>query len=331
MSNTETAPSQSQVYPENLKKAIADLIALQARTGKSAELFAHDHLSYSSTVWSKVQNGTYSVKEFGTLATQLTADARRLNEELALASRGGNNEYYPLDHHEAILKGIRQCRTKQNENRLCVYLAPTGGGKTTIAQKARKEFNGLLVRVAESWRHSYMAPLKATSIAAGGNGQFRSEYEGETELRRVLCAKKWVLAIDEGETFGPRTVNFIKFILNETPTTILLCTIEQLYDSWNKAAWIQAQQLKRRTHLVVRCPLITPADVSWFLPKALTFDTPALKPACIEIARAANQFGKYDLITRIASDLLNQGPDVITLEDAQKSVAKVQRYISFSN
>ena len=318
-------------YPAKLRAIITDLTALQTRTEKSDALFARDHLSYSSSVWSKLQSFTYDVKDLENVTIQLAGDARRLNEELALSSRGAIDKFIDLDHCSAVMKAVKQCRTKTNEDRLVVYLAPTGGGKSTIAKQVRKEFNGTLVNAAESWRKNYMAVLKDIALAAGGNAQFHSEHDGEIEVIRLFRARRGVLIIDEGESFGPRTINLIKKILNETPTVVLLCTIEQFYQSWNKAAWVQALQLKRRTHVVIRCPLITPKDVAEFIPAALKFDVESQKPACILIAAAANAFGKYDFVSRIMTDLADEGPALIAADDTAKSVAKVQRYFSSNN
>jgi hypothetical protein len=318
-------------YPAKLRATITELVALQTRTEKSDALFARDHLSYSAATWSKIQSLTYNVKDLESLSIQLAADARLLHEEMALSSRGALSTFIDLDHCSAVMKAIKQCRTKQNEDRLVVYLAPTGGGKSTLAKQVRKEFSGTLVNAAESWRKNYMAVLKDIALAGGGNAQFRSEHDGEIEVIRLFRARRGVLIIDEGESFGPRTINLIKKILNETPTVVLLCTIEQFYQSWNKAAWVQALQLKRRTHVVIRCPLITPRDVASFIPPTLKFEADAQKACCIHIAAAANQFGKYDFVSRIMTDLADEGPALIAADDCVKSVAKVQRYFSSNN
>ena len=311
-------------FTEHQQKVLSDLCSIQDQIKQSDEDFARDHLNYSPTVWFRLKSGQYPVKDLDKVFVTLAQDLRRLREELAIANKRGVQTYHKFDHFTAVLKAITECRTKRNENRLVVYLADTGGGKSTLLNQVRKDFNGIIVEARESWRKSYFAACSDIALAAGASGAFRGEHDAEAGLITALQTRRMVMGIDEGEYFGPRTINLLKLILNETETVIVLCAIPPLFDRWNQAAWIESQQLKRRTHVVIRCPLIQPADVSEFLAGKISLGTDH-KAGCLAIAKAANDFGKYDLITRVMEDLVNGPSDNPTLADVEKTVDSVKK------
>jgi hypothetical protein len=311
------------LYSEELKQIIGELSALQIEGGKSDQEFARDHLDYSSTVWFRLKQGTYETKDFEKITLQFSRNLRALREEIALSHKGVAAVFHKLKHFEAALKAVKECRTMKNENRLVVYLAETGGGKTTLCKQVRKECNAITVQARESWRKSYFAACSDIAAAAGAKGAWASEHQAEESMLKALLAKRQVLVIDEGEYFGPRTINLLKLILNETETVILLCSIPDLYERWNRASWIESQQLKRRTHAVIQCDMIRPDDVRKFA-SDIHFDNNATVSLAM-ISRAANAFGRYDFIRRVIEEL--DSSSAIDMAETEKAIQRVNAAI----
>lgn len=310
-------------YSESLKQVILELDLLQKESKKSDQEFARDHMDYSASTWFRLKQGSYTVQDMDKVEISLARNLRALQEELAMSRRGVSSVFYKLQHFEAALKAVKECRATKNENRLVVFLADTGGGKTTLCQQVRKDFGAITVQARESWRKSYFAACSDIALAAGAKGAWASEHQAENAMLSVLRARRQVLVIDEGEYFGPRTINLLKLILNETETVIVLCSIPDLYERWNRASWIESQQLKRRTHAVIQCDMIRPEDARKFT-AALNFDGSA-GASLAAICRAANAFGKYDFLRRVVDEL--ESPEVIDQAEVENAIKRVNAAI----
>lgn len=308
-------------------QAVVDrLIELQQQLAKSDKIFCRDHLSYTDSTWNKIRNGQYwaAVKRPDDVLVQLTRDLRVLEREVAIASRfQGDRKFHEFDEFAAVLKSIRRCRAKgmHDPDRLVVFLADTGGGKSALCARILGQFNAVVVEAREAWKKSYFNCVKDVAAALNLDiGGINMAATIEDMIAETLLKKRMVLAIDEAEFFGPQALNFIKQLLNRTPTVIVLCAIPSAFDKWNQWYKHEAAQLRRRTHIMIRQDRIQPKEAEVFL-ENLGLNGHR-KEAGVLLAKAANNFGRFDIIQRVVDDLTEAGH--IDLEEVQKSIQRVQ-------
>lgn len=328
----DETPAAPFVLSEEQRETIASLTAWQERLKKTDALFCRDHLSYKATVWYRIKTGEYwtLVKSPDAACEQLSRDLRRLEREQAIASRYGTGEIFPLDDFRAVLRAVDQARAKSiaDPDRLIVFLADTGGGKSVLCGQLAKEAGAKIVQAREGWLSSYFNCLRDFATAVGADtGSNASKGSMETDLLAFLAQKKTIIAVDEAEFFGAKSLNLLKLILNTTPTVIVICAMPEAYARWNRANWHEARQIRRRTHILIHQEAVHPNEASRFLSGG-----PAkgcLKEAAVLVAGAANQFGRFDTVKRIAVALLD-GPAEADLEDVKKAIQRVQTFLGFT-
>ena len=308
---------------------IAELERQQRQLGKSDGEFCRDHLSYSPTVWSRVKSGDYwtMVSDPESVLIQLALDLKNLERDLAYAQRHAAQEFREFDDFAAVLKAIRQCRAKDlaDPDRLVVFLADTGGGKSALCAHVAREFNGVVVEAREGWTRSYFTCLRDIADALGVNAaKIFSKTTLEDEILRKLTSRRRVLAIDEAEFFGVGALNLVKLILNKTPTVILLCAIGEAYDRWNRSLWHEAAQVRRRTDTLIRQSVIRPKEVKPFLKECGL--NGCLEEAANCVAQAANEFGRFNTVRTLARKLTGQAAD---LDDVISAVRLHKQKLGF--
>jgi len=296
----QKAKFEAALTPEH-REIIDSLRDYQIQLKLSDNEFAKKHLSISYSGWSRIYNLLYTAKPDSALA-KLGRDLRNLRSELSRRNKQmAGRPYIKLPDHELIFDALEVAKLREDEHRLVIYRAKSGGGKTTLLKQVQIELNGYLVEAKESWRKSYLAATSDIASAVGIkiDGDLKSEHKFETALIDGMNKKgRGVLLIDEGEYFGPRTINLIKLILNQTKWTIFLGAIPELFDRWSKKAWAEAVQLRRRTVINLTASAVTADDVKRF---AAYMQLP--KNAAAWIARSANEFGLYDTVARVIEQL----------------------------
>jgi len=309
------------------RAVIEQLEGAQADLGKSEADFAKDHLTYSESAWNRIRSGKYFdlVKDADGVIDQLAEDLLILRREIAQAAKISAHNFIAFDDTRSIFKAIEQCKYKPlaDPDRLVVYLAPTGGGKTALCSQVAKRFKACVVEARDGWRRSFFTCIRDIAIALGIRG-INKLFSPSLIEERVIVAlgeKKRVIAIDEGEFFGAEALNLIKLLLNKTPTVILLCAIPEAYDRWNKSAWHEASQVRRRTHKVFVRDVITPEEAIEFIaPLKLEGRRQELG---ILAAQFANRFGSFDALHWLVEKLKGRSAvDSDALSDAIREQKK---------
>lgn len=341
--NTETSVTDlASKYTPGEIDVINQLREIQSGLALSDAAFGAKHLTVAATTWYRIKAGSYNADASAALL-KLERDLRNYRIELAQASRLlGSKPYHRLTPQQSVFDAVTTCKLKPAEdpNRFVAYLAPTGGGKTTLGRNLKIQHNGILVEGRESWRRSYLAALcdiaKAAGVREVESLVVKGEHAVETEVLAKLTANRRVLIIDEGEYFGPRTINLVKLILNQTPTVVVVLAIPQLYDWWQRKAWEQAKQINRRAEAVIVSNEVLPEDVKTFLVGAkIVIEAGAdqkpgvaLNDACRLIAEAANQFGSYDTVDRVMQALENDYEGCATVTDVAAAINATKKLLN---
>lgn len=336
-------------------KIIDELIALQGTM--SDDDFCREYgFGYVSSTWNKmrnwidrreritvrgqeVTNPAYGSITYKGDVTAVLAECERMRRRIMDRRALGNRErrgvvFLNFPHFANILERAKLLLDDEGtQNRVLFYLAETGGGKTQLCREVTAANGGVLIEAKESWRHSYFnaacdvanALQKAANITPT---DFRSAAKAEAEILTRLRARKMVVAIDEGEYFGPHSLNLIKLVANQTPAVVLIAAIPELWKRVQKEAWVESLQIVRRTELRSSMGLIHAADVQQFMDSYEVYLNGTSAESCAAIARAANQFGKYDLIVRVALRLSVEKPE--TVKDVEQTCRSVQAQIGYT-
>jgi hypothetical protein len=308
-------------------ETIAEMVRLQEESGKNDAAFARDHLSYSATYLTRIKSGELwgMIADHDRVISQLKTDIHEIQRQKAFAARRGDRKFYKLDDFEAIYIAISECRLKglDDPDRCVVYLAPTGGGKTTLCNELSRRSRAIVVEARQAWRGSYWGCCQdiADTIRMSTHGLSGTQALEKGIVGR-LSGQRRILAIDEGEFFGPAAINLIKLILNQTPTVVVLCAIPEAYDRWTRRAWHEASQLQRRTHAVVRLESIREKEAKLWLKECEL--NGCLDDAAKLAMNAANEFGAYDLLSRLAIELRRE--KTTNLVDVRKVIKNVLRF-----
>ena len=142
----------------------------------------------------------------------------------------------------------------------------------------------------------------------------------ETRIIESLKGKNPILVIDEAEFFGAMALNGLKYLLNKTRLTIVICAIPEAHDRWNRYFETEALQITRRTHAVVELSVINPKDAALFFPKGTFTDA---EKALAYLSGFASNFGHYSFLARLAKHLDgDSGVGKDTLEKACNAVRR---------
>lgn len=322
--NEKTAPNSpaKHHYTDAQRAIIDELSECQSTLGLTDARFAKLHLGgMSDSQWSKLRSATYGVSNIDKQFAELQRFLRSIRYKIAAVGKiEGGRPFHELDSFAAILSSVRECLEKPGENRLVIYVAPTGGGKSRLVTEVGKRETATSLRANESWRASYFFASLDIIDALGGTGKFSSAGQARREVIALLKGERKVLCIDEGNYFGPQSINLLKDVLNETEATVLLCCTPQHYDKMRRH-WGEWSQLQRRVHSIFRYQPVTPSDAMEFLKDAgLNGDS---KAAAIVLAKAANHFGAFDFIARTIERVVE------TASETHPRLADVEAAIAF--
>lgn len=331
MASDTPPPDLTTLYTPGQLDVLRELGAIQEQLGLSDAQFVQRHLTVSASSWHRLKAGTYKADPASALL-KLETNLRQLRIESAQRAKlTGNRPFYPLAQQQAVIDAVTTCKLKpaDDPNRFIAYLAETGGGKTALARQLKIMHDGILVEGRESWRKSYYAALIDIASEAGvaQDDMGRGERGAENALLRRFRGNKRVLILDEGEYFGPRTINLVKLLLNQTPTVVVVMAIPSLFNKWQKAAWEEAKQINRRAEAMIDLGKITPDEVAIFV-KARCKVAGNGQGIFGAIAKTANEFGGFDMVTRVVDELAKLEGEAVGVEETTHAIHCVKRLLN---
>lgn len=301
--STTTPPEIAAVYTPDQQAIVTGLVECQEHLKLPDKKFCEQWIkTYTETVWSKIKRGVYEAKDttkvFGELKAALISIRRRIAR---IESQTEGGKFYEFDQFAALFRAVGECLKKKGQNRLLFYVAPTGAGKSRfLAELEAREQETVVLNANESWHGSYFFAALDILQALGVTGKFASQGEARREMLAAMKGRVRVLGIDEGNYFGPRSINLVKDILNETEWTVVVCLTPRDFDKM-KRFYTEWSQLNRRVHCVFRYQPLTSNQVCEVLTEAgMNGDA---KPASLVLAQEANAFGGMDFINRVIERL----------------------------
>lgn len=284
------------------------LIEQAARLDLTDAVIAKRYIGISKTTWSQLQSGTYPAQDPAPMLEKCEAALQILLDASERSESGAQDTIVALPHIAAALAAVKGCYD-QEQNRLVVYLAPSGGGKTTLVRRLRQTYLSAAVfgEATETWRGSYLNCAADIARWLGIEENFVNPRKAEAAVIDRLTEMPIILCIDEGHSCGPEALNFIKAILNRTKCRVVFLSIPELWARMEGKAFEEAKQLRRRTHAKIVIETVSASDCRTFIEAKLAGypgkKSPEEKLIVAAMCEAANKFGLYDTLQRICDEV----------------------------
>ena len=299
----------------------------QRLSPENESAFARDHLNVSPATWNKLKAGSYPFREDSKIGRCIISALRVMDEDLASPKQKKRKEPLHLSMVVSVLNAIKIARG-EDQNRLVVLLAPTGGGKTSTARAVRLAYpNSFIAEGSPTWQWNYFAAARSIALAAGQKEkELRGAAQSEDTLITHLQEKCPVVIIDEGHNFGLQTINLVKVMLNKSRSVVLLNAIPKLWNQMTARAQVECAQIRRRTTAIVRSETVKEADVKLMLDAAFPdFKAHTDRDAIAKLLTTeGNRFGLLDTVGRIIE---------MASEDSDGRAAKLETadFTTFAN
>ena len=291
---------------EQLKPFIERLGALRIKVGEiekrelTESQFAKRFLQFSDSAWASIRSGNY-LASFESTRDKLAAAIEDIESRMPGLADAAElaQQFQSTSLARAVIASIKRAREGVSGRRVVVVLAPTGHGKTTIAEYLRSK-GAVMVEGRQAWRNAYRAFCADVARAAGRKlASSMPESRLEEEMLLTLSAKPRTLFIDEANTMSAKCANAIKTIVNKTECCVVIAAIPELWDRFLSGSQQEAAQLINRCQPILRAKGITQADAKLFLPAGVA----AIPGALDRIVAAANAFGGVRTVMSIAENL----------------------------
>ena len=329
----EAAPIQ--LMNEREQAIVSALKAKCDELGISSARFAKEYLDCSKATWWKICKNEYrgatsrKVDDFAKVLERI----KDLKSIPAQKSQADEEPIFETDTLLALKKAVLKAYNRVDDMRLVIFRAQTGGGKDTAIRHIARTVNDtdrtivnvLNVEATEVWRNSYYACCCQMLRALGCDSFGKSKLEAENALLAQLNMRKYLVAVNEANYFGPQAFNLLKIIINQTKSSVLICTIPEIFEKLKLRSWWEASQLINRSTVVITAPPITADDVEPFL-GGIDFESDDVaEAACQMAAHAANSFGLFRQVKRVVENL--SGKSKVSLSDVERAVSKAQAFL----
>ena len=147
----------------------------------------------------------------------------------------------PLELKRAYL----EASTQESIARLIIVEGDTGSGKTKTGKALITKYSASTVWIEanETWGDSPHALLGVLLKAFGMKDVPTLQSERMEKALERLKETKWAVVIDEGHHLGPRCLNTIKTLINQTPAIFIVLALDTLWKRLERTAYEECRQL----------------------------------------------------------------------------------------
>jgi len=328
MTSTPAKHREYKVNPQTAEQRaiIQRAVVLKEQLGCSsdAEFVAGYLPGISAPMWSRLVADNYN----GAIeknVQKIAQAVQRMEVMLARSATAGaiwqglSDEFHMLPLFAGINGAVETAMAERGQNRLVLCALKTGGGKTTMCRYLEKKYGAKVLHARGSYRSSSMPFLLDLCGIFGIHSPGAKHRAEHAVIAALNKGGHGLLAIDEGNTFGPQCIDLLKTILNCTTWTVAFFATPTHLKEMMTWYWKNSDQLLRRAVAIIQQPAMEAADVRPFIEPVIG-NGPGLRDACERIAAAANIFGQFDLVTRVAKRIK-------TAADAAGAIDTVQRLL----
>jgi hypothetical protein len=170
-----------------------------------------------------------------------------LIESLGDDDRAGEELYLDLTPVVHFSRVLLETMRESGIARFILMLGDTGSGKTSALRLMLEKYGQRLLSIEASvaWNDSPMALLGAVLAAFGDKNPPYNLVERLNKVLERLRQSRICIFIDEGHHLGPRSLNLIKTLINQTPGEFAVFAKETLWKKLELAAYEEVKQLTK--------------------------------------------------------------------------------------
>lgn len=235
-----------------------------------------------------------------------------INYIAALQSETASDPIYDdLPSVKALFAGARSVFTEQGNNRVVIVLGEPGTGKTVASRLLAGKFGKkiVLVEADETWKRESLTPMLSGVAAALG----LVPPVGESRILRAVIEclnnRPVCLVFDEAHHCGPRALNIVKSLINQTRCQIVLLAKPDLWTRLTRSAYSEAQQIvQNRLSEIINLAAPKAQDVSGFIGRRLEFADGAQKACAEALAKNAKVYGNWNFVNQVCRHATELAP-----------------------
>jgi DNA transposition AAA+ family ATPase len=232
--------------------------------------------------------------------------------------------YDDLSTVNDLRKAVAEVMREKGLNRYVHMQGPQGSGKTTAARMLQAKYGARIVicEATEIWKENMNAALGGILMALAVKEPPISVAEKFNRLVKELNETRVCLVIDEAHHLGPKTLNLVKSLLNQTPGEFVLLAMGTLWMKLEGKAYAEAWQLtKNRLSERIRLDGVETVDVARMASRRLGLTDEASHKALAVAARQNGNLAFVKLVCRKAKKLAGRGE--VTGETLAKAIGMV--------
>lgn len=340
MSNEKNQTEQA------LRGVAMEIEVWQKKRGLSDGAMCRQYAGLGSTkTYKRILNAKDDLEE-------LNVDRQLSNyrEVLTLLSMSGEDLreeiYADFSHVSQAYLAVTGAMKEQGNTRLVIVEGNPGTGKTAICDLLEARWPNVFVRAeaSEIWKDSPMAMLKHLLLAVGVR-ELRSKEDDKgkasAEVLMPQCAderaeklfdqlneRKLILALDEGHHLGPRTLNLLKTLINQTPTVVVLLAIPTLLARLTTKSYEEARQLTHnRLYRRVRLRGPEAGEVKDLLDRrSVRFVDKATAADCVKkLADRAASLGNWKYVVLVCRKMRELYKEPLTVADFVNAMSESEK------
>lgn len=214
--------------------------------------------------------------------------------------------------------------------RVILLEGDSGLGKSTALTLLQRDYGQriLVVEAAAAWDDRPMALLGSilTALGVRDRDQPMATAPRLNMVISRLRATRTAIAVDEAHGLGPKTLDTLKTLINQTPAEVILLAWPSLWRRLESSAWSEVKQLLgNRLAERIRLEGLKEVDVRKVLERRLG-PAAAETPVVREVLAAARTRGNLQFVRQVcrrAKEGLKRGEtieasDIVAAVDAQK-------------
>ncbi|PTY03920.1 hypothetical protein DB346_02890 [Verrucomicrobia bacterium LW23] len=268
----------AQMDADELATIVQQVRDFQQRKGLSTEALCRMFPGLgSSKTWSIIAAGKILDSELDSekwLASYRTVAA--LVRSMA-AEREREQMYDRMSGVNKLRSVFLPAMTECDNARFILVLGDTGSGKSSLKRALQEKYGPRIVgmEMNQVIGDNPMSFMQCALGAFGVKDVPRTSMERFSMLVRHMTEPRVALFVDEGHHMGPKILNVIKSLINQTPGEVIVASMRTLWRRLELAAFEEARQLTgNRLAAVIQLNDCDPGDVEIMLENRL----PELRP-----------------------------------------------------
>lgn len=230
----------------------------------------------------------------------------------------GEEYYEDLTPVLRLKRAINGAMKATGNDRLVIMEADTGSGKSTSRKLVEKKYGQrvVFVEACVAWNDSPAAFLAEILRTFGQRHPPMLTMKRLEIVLAILCSTRTCLIIEEAHHFGPKCLNMLKTLINQTPGEFVLLTLRTLWKRLEREAYEEARQLTgNRLFERIKIESLHPGDVKKMLERRCKVAPEDLTGASRMVTERAQGKGNLAFVRdvcRRASELADGEP--VTLD-----------------